>query len=537
METIEKNKILIADDDLSGLLQLSHILQPEYTVYTAKDGVTALEIANSTSPDLILLDIVMPGMSGFEVLKELKNSEITKNIPVIFITGMSDSYNESEGFSMGAVDYIRKPYNDMVVMLRVRHQIRIVNLQRNLSKTVEIADAANKSKSDFLARMSHEIRTPLNVILGLSDSQLQNDDLSQEMTEVFTGISNAGELLLSVINDILDMNKIEAGVLELISAEYDVASCINDTILLNSFKYKEKPIEFIINVDENIPSLLIGDELRIKQVLNNILSNAFKYTQDGEVEFSVVAEVEKSEETADDTVTLVFTVRDTGCGMDPKQLEKLFDEYVRFSSESNLSVEGAGLGMNIAWNLVNMMDGNISAQSLPGKGSSVSVRLPQVVGSGDVIGKKIAENLKHFHIKFMARRKKTQIKRTQMPNGSVLIVDDNKTNIAVATTLLKLYGLQIDTAISGQETIDKIKDGKVYDIIFMDHWMIGMDGIEATDNLRKLGYDKPIVMLTANTIIGQTDEQEQGNFDAFLLKPIDMSQLDTVLNKYIRDKA
>jgi CheY-like chemotaxis protein len=155
----------------------------------------------------------------------------------------------------------------------------------------------------------------------------------------------------------------------------------------------------------------------------------------------------------------------------------------------------------------------------------------------EVIGKKIANNLRQFHIKLMARKRKTQIKRTPMPNASVLIVDDNNTNLAVATTLMKLYELQIDTALSGQEAIDKIKDGKVYDIIFMDHWMVGMDGIETTNNLRKQGYKKPIVMLTANTIIGQSDEKEQGNFDDFLLKPIDMAQLDSVLNKFIRDKA
>ena len=393
------------------------------------------------------------------------------------------------------------------------------------------AEAANKAKSAFLSTMSHEIRTPMNAILGITEIQLQNEFLDQPLQEALGKIYNSGELLLGIINDILDLSKIEAGKLELIIARYEAASLISDTSQLNMMRIGSKPIEFELDIDEKIPAVLMGDELRVKQILNNLLSNAFKYTAEGIVKLSVSAQ-----SGAGDDVTLVLEVRDTGQGMTEEQVSKLFDEYSRFNMEANRTTEGTGLGMSITQNLIKLMNGVILVDSEPGKGSAFTVRIPQgKVGEG-LLGREISENLQQFQTRSRTQMSRLQITREPMPYGSVLIVDDVETNIYVAKGLMTPYELKIDSADSGMAAIEKVRQGNTYDIIFMDHMMPHMDGIEATGILRKDGYKEPIVALTANAVAGQSDIFLGSGFDDFISKPIDVRQLNSVLNKLIRDK-
>jgi PAS domain S-box-containing protein len=419
----------------------------------------------------------------------------------------------------------------------------ITNLKLMAKKQAD-AEAANLAKSTFLAKVSHEVRTPMNAILGITEIQLQNETLPQDTQEALGSIYNSGYLLLGIINDILDLSKIEAGKLELSPVNYDVPSLINDTVHLNFMRYDSKPIEFILQVEENIPTTLFGDELRIKQILNNLLSNAFKYTNSGKVTLSVTCEAQQGEggSTADGntagSIILVFRVADTGQGMTAEQLSKLFEEYTRFNTEANRRTIGTGLGMAITKYLVRMMNGTISVESEPGKGSVFTVRLPQgtVEGSG-VLDKELAENLKQFRLgKAEQMKKAPQIIREYMPYGRVLIVDDVESNLYVAKGLLAPYGLTVETARSGFETIEKIKDGAVYDVIFMDHFMPEMDGIEATKKIRELGYTQPVVALTANALAGQAEIFAANGFDDFISKPIDIRQLNAALNKLVRDK-
>jgi CheY-like chemotaxis protein/ABC-type amino acid transport substrate-binding protein len=396
----------------------------------------------------------------------------------------------------------------------------------------EFAEQGSRYKSEFLAKVSHEIRTPMNAILGITEIQLQNEILPQDTQEALAKIYDSGYLLLGIINDILDLSKIEAGKFEISPVNYDVASLINDTIYLNIIRFDNKPIEFALQLDENIPSILFGDELRIKQILNNLLSNAFKYTDSGKVSLSVSAEYLEGSR-----VTIVFSVHDTGQGMTEEQVNKLFTKYTRFHTEANRKIQGTGLGLNITRQLVHMMNGEISVESEPGKGSAFTVRLPQGLVNSGVLGKELAENLRHLHFNRKAPLKKaTQIIREYMPYGNVLVVDDVGTNLYVAKGLMSPYGLNIDTAESGFETIEKIKRGAVYDLIFMDHFMPKMDGIEATKTIRELGYTQPIIALTANALTGQADIFLANGFDGFISKPIDIRQLNATLNKYIRDK-
>ncbi|MCL2276422.1 MAG: ATP-binding protein [Treponema sp.] len=400
------------------------------------------------------------------------------------------------------------------------------------------SDIRTQQKSNFLATMSHEVRTPLNAIIGITEIQMHNAAHPPATHEVFMKISNSGKLLLNIINDILDLSKIESGKLELNPVKYDVASLINDIVQLNYIRYEDKPINFSIDIDENIPAILVGDELRIKQILNNLLSNAFKYTDSGEVRFFINAHVVGRGGGAV-VVTLIFRVEDTGQGMTQEQLNKLYDEYTRFNLEANRATEGAGLGMTITRNLINLMYGQIDVKSAFGEGTAVTVRLPQKtegMGVRGVIGKQTAENLKLFKHNSSLQMKKTKISHEYMPYGRILIVDDVETNLYVAQGLMAPYGLKIDLASSGFEAINKIKEGIIYDIVFMDHMMPKMDGLEATRLIRSLGYARPVVALTANAISGQVDMFLSNGFDDFISKPIDVRLLNIILNRLIRDK-
>jgi len=399
-------------------------------------------------------------------------------------------------------------------------------------------DLRTQQKSNFLAIMSHEIRTPLNAILGMTEIQMQNTTHPPSTCEAFIKINNSGTILLNIINDILDLSKIEEGKLELIPVKYEVASLINDVVQLNYIRHESGQIEFNIDIDENIPSTLIGDELRIKQILNSLLSNAFKYTARGQVTLSVNTECVGRGGVV--LVTLIFQIKDTGQGMTPKQVSWLFDdESARSNFEANRTTEGTGLGITITRNLVNLMYGKISVKSAIGEGTTVTVRLPQRtdgIGIRGVIGKELAESLKQFKQGNAIQQKKSQFTHEYMPYGRVLIVDDVETNLYVANGLMVPYGLNIDLATSGFEAIDKINEGNVYDIVFMDHMMPKMDGIETTKLLREMGYTSPIVALTANALAGQAEIFLKNGFDGFISKPIDIRQLNITLNKLIRDK-
>ena len=402
---------------------------------------------------------------------------------------------------------------------------------QQLSEAVEEAKAANQAKSVFLSTMSHEIRTPMNAILGIAEIQLQSETLDNNVKDALGKIYSSGDMLLGIINDILDLSKIESGKLELLLDKYELASLISDTAQLNMMRIGSKPIDFELNIDKDAPATLIGDELRVKQILNNILSNAFKYTASGKVKLSIT-----SIRNFKDNTTLVMSVSDTGQGMTNEQVDKLFDEYSRFNNEANRTTEGTGLGMSITRNLIRLMSGEISVESEPGKGSLFTVYLPQGKVGNETLGVELVESLQHFRTSSRAQMKRVQISREPMPYGSVLIVDDVETNIYVAKGLMTPYELKIDSADSGFAAIEIVKNGGEYDIIFMDHMMPQMDGIEATKIIRGMGYTNPVVALTANAVAGQADVFLGNGFDDFISKPIDVRQLNNVLNKLIRDK-
>jgi signal transduction histidine kinase/CheY-like chemotaxis protein/HPt (histidine-containing phosphotransfer) domain-containing protein len=397
------------------------------------------------------------------------------------------------------------------------------------------AEAANRSKSAFLATMSHEIRTPLNAIIGLSEIQMQRD-LPGEVHTDLEKIYNSGTGLLAIINDILDISKIEAGSFELIPVDYDSPSLINDTVQLNIVRIGSKPIGFEMEIDETLPARLHGDEVRVKQILNNLLSNAFKYTQEGKVILRIKWEVRGPD------LILIFVVEDTGRGIKKEDLGKLFSEYSQLDTQANRKIEGTGLGLSITKKLVDMMEGYISVESEYGKGSIFTARIRQGIASPEPLGRDMVENLKNFRYREERRQNGKRLIRSWMPYGKVLVVDDVTTNLDVARGLMQPYGLTIDCVSSGRTAVDRIRQGAVhYDVIFMDHMMPDMDGLEATRIIRnEIGteYAKtvPIIALTANALAGNEEMFLASGFDDFVSKPIDLMRLDLILNRWIRDR-
>ena len=393
------------------------------------------------------------------------------------------------------------------------------------------AEEANKTKSEFLAHMSHEIRTPMNAVIGAAEIQLQKNTNQSDAQEAFNTIYSSGHLLLSIINDVLDLSKIESGKLEIVNAKYDIPSIIYDTVHLNLLRYESRTLEFNLKIDEFTPLHLHGDEMRIKQIINNILSNAFKYTEEGHVEFSVSAEEESQTE-----CTLVLRVSDTGQGMTEEQVSKVFEAYERFNLNNNRTIVGTGLGMNITKQLVDTMGGEIRVESEPGVGTVFTVRLPQKRVGSEVCGADLADRMRSENFTNKAKLIKRQIVHEYMPYGSVLIVDDVETNLYIAKGMMLPYGLKIETASSGLEAIDKIMNGSEYSVIFMDYMMPKMNGIDATRKIREMGYTYPIVALTANAVAGSSEMFLDNGFDGYISKPIDIRELSIQLNRFVRDR-
>ena len=396
------------------------------------------------------------------------------------------------------------------------------------------AEEESKAKTRFLARMSHEIRTPMNAVMGITEVQLSKGGHPPETAEAFARIYNSSNMLISIINDILDFSKVEAGKMDIIRAPYDVASLLVDTVQLNLMHIGSRAIKFDLNVDPNLPVSLEGDQLRIRQVMNNLLSNAFKYTDEGNVSLDVWFKPHSSNR---DLIKFFIRVKDTGQGMTPEQINDIFKlEFTRFNVQHNRVIEGTGLGMNISKQLIKLMGGTINVESRVGEGSSFTVTLPQKKIGSATLGHETVENLQNFDTTERALKRINQLKYTPMPYGRVLVVDDVESNLYVAKGLLMPYRLTIETADSGFEAIQKVKDGNAYDIIFMDHMMPGMSGVEAVKAIREMNYHGAIVALTANSIVGQAEMYLANGFSGFISKPIDINQLNANLLRFIRDR-
>ena len=412
--------------------------------------------------------------------------------------------------------------SSVLTMVAVENTMTIKRNMEEMERLMHQAEASNEAKSAFLANMSHEIRTPMNAICGMTD-MLLDENLTRQGKEYAETIKTSGEGLLSIINDILDFSKIESGKMPIIPEEYYFASMIHDIISMMEIRVKGKPVELVAKVSDSVPRKLYGDIGRVKQIIINIMGNAMKFTHEGMI--TLTASWQRQEE---DTGRLLISVADTGIGIRQEDIPKLFHSFEQVDMRKNRGVEGTGLGLSISKLLVENMGGSIEVQSEYGKGSVFSFYIVQKVIDASPCeyskNKKVVER-KQFVIDFKA------------PRAKVLVVDDNKVNLRVATGLLKKFGIVPDLVDNGQDSVDMIRRQIQYDLVFMDHMMPELDGIEATKLIRAMGTpytdNLPIVALSANAVKGMEAEFLVGGMDDFLPKPIDLGMLGEILQKWL----
>lgn len=392
-------------------------------------------------------------------------------------------------------------------------------------KAREIAQQANRAKSDFLANMSHEIRTPINAVLGMDEMIMRECD-DPKIVEYAADIKRAGGMLLSLVNDILDFSKIESGKMDILSVDYDLGILLAETVDMIRSKAQEKNLELHLDIHPDTPAHLCGDEMRIRQIITNILNNAVKYTKQGSVTLVV-----SGKNLSPELVQLYVCVKDTGIGIKEEDIGRLFDSFQRVEESRNRNIEGTGLGLSITMRLLNLMGSKLEVKSAYGKGSEFYFYLEQNQTDDRVIG----EDLQKYY-----QNEKSILGVTgesfYAPDAKILVVDDNEMNLKVFLGLLKNSGMQIDTATSGKECL-ALMEKKAYHIIFMDHQMPEMDGVETLKKSalmqKNLSKDAVMIILTANAVLGAREMFLQEGFRDYLSKPIDVSKLEMAILKYL----
>ena len=380
----------------------------------------------------------------------------------------------------------------------------------------------NKAKSVFISNMSHEIRTPINAVLGM-DEMILRETTDEKIREHAYDIKNAGKMLLSIINDILDFSRIEAGKMEIIPDDFRLGYMLDDINRLIDIKAKEKELNFIVDISPELPHMVCGDELRIKQVIINILTNAIKYTQKGSVTFAVIGT-----QAEDHMVELYVSVKDTGIGMKQEDMGKLFSDFQRLDEKRNRNIEGTGLGMSIVVRLLEQMDSKLQVESVYGEGSEFSFMLTLPVVDAAPIG-----DIAVLHEQRM--KEELSVRKSYAKGAKILAVDDNQVNLAVLEGLLKDFDVELDCALNGKRAL-KMIGAKHYDLVLLDHLMPEMDGMETLGHIRDMGGSYatlPVIALTANVSGDSRRRYMQAGFSDFLEKPISVSELERVLETYL----
>lgn len=460
-----------------------------------------------TNPQVRELYPSLDDMEESEILNELEQysksgERLHKKDKVYQITKKSIKENNNFYGSMYIVQDVTENYKYMI----------------RLEKQTAYAKKANKAKSDFLAKMSHEIRTPINSVLGMDEMILRESE-EENIRRYAVDIKTAAQSLLSIINEILDSSKIESGKLKIIPVEYEFDSLLNDVINMIVFKVREKKLEFKIHIQEDLPNRLVGDDIRVRQILVNLLTNAVKYTREGSVSFDVTGNVEENE------VILHVVVQDTGIGIKEEDLPQIGTSYKRMEESRNRGVEGTGLGMSIVIDLLQMMGSKLQIDSVYGEGSTFSFELRQGIASHDPIGDYTQRS------RILGREYRYEVS-FQAPDAKILLIDDNDINRRVFQNLLKETGMRITDVASGEEGLELIAE-EHFDLIFLDHMMPGLDGIQTLCRMRKMEKncckDTPVIVLTANAVVGAREKYLKKGFDNFLTKPIDPDKLELII--------
>ena len=539
--------ILVVDDDPSGMgVIVTHLKEHGFQVVISRDGESGLKRAEYARPDLILLDVTMPGIDGFETCRRLKANEHTKDIPVIFLTALSDTVDKVRGFKVGGADYITKPFHVEEALSRIethlslrktqqrlqeandRLRLEIVERKRvdkELRKAKDAAEVANKLKSAFLANMSHELRTPLNAILGFSQLLGRSANLDPDEQKNMATVHSCGKHLLDLINDVLDMSKLEAGRTVFNEKDFDLYSLADDVEAMFCLKAEEKELRVVFECDSDVPRYLRTDEGKLRQTLMNLIGNAIKFTENG----GVTVRIKKNPEVVkiSEVCTLVFEVEDTGPGIAPDEINSLFEAFTQ-TETGLLSGEGTGLGLPISQKFVQIMGGDITVVSEIGKGAVFSFWIQAETARDTVPEDEPPE------------RRVIALEAGQ-PRYRILIVDDIESNRLLLLNMLAFPGLKLREAENGEEAV-AIKEKWQPHLILMDMRMPVTDGYTATKKIRNVesrtvGFHSishcTIIAMTANVLGNERDAALAAGCDDLIWKPFTDSQIFNMMHRHI----
>lgn len=434
-------------------------------------------------------------------------------------------YKDWQGFILYVISFVVE-YVIMTVLaiVIVRHHRSLLIHFFVTQKEKVSAEATSKAKTGFLANMSHEIRTPINAIIGM-DEMILRESREIGIVRYATNIKNASKTLLTIINDILDFSKVESGKMEIVEAPYSTSSMLNDLVTMIQTRANDKGLKLNLDIDERIPSELVGDEVRVRQIITNLLTNAVKYSDEGTVTLRM-----SSTKISDSQVRLDVAVKDTGIGIAPEDIDKLFETFARVNEEHNHGIEGTGLGLPLTKQFLELMGSELKIDSEVGRGSVFYFGLVQKIHDDSPLG-----DYKRMYTEALETREQYREAFTA-PEARVLVVDDTTMNLEVVKGLIKKTHIRIDTATSGFEALEKVQNDR-YDMIFLDHKMPGMDGIETLEKMMELGEylnaDTPVIALTANAVSGAKEYYIDKGFTDYLSKPIQGELLERMLLTYL----
>ncbi|MDR2576169.1 MAG: response regulator [Treponema sp.] len=519
--TEERKKIIVVDDNLEELTALKSTLKDLYGVYPCQSAVNMFDLLEHIKPDLILLDVEMPEMNGYEATRKLKNNAQYREIPIIFLTSMNDPTSEMEGLKLGAVDYISKPFLAPLLLQRIKTHLALIEHKISAQK-------ASQAKGEFLSHMSHEIRSPLNAVIGMITIASETDDV-RKIKHCLERADSATRFLLGLINDILDMSKIEANKLELAYGEFNFEKMITSIINVTSVRAMEKHQDIVVNVNANVPPFIVSDELRLSQVITNLLTNAIKFTP----EFGrIVLSTEKLDEKDGrppqaGEITLKVKVEDNGIGISPEQQKRLFTSYSQADSSISGKFGGTGLGLAISKRIVELMRGEIWIESELNKGSKFIFTIKTTKGKDIAVAGASVES------------DGSEGSEYNFNGSTILAAEDVEINREILAALLEKTGITIVFAENGKLAVSMFQDQPdKYSLILMDIHMPEMDGYTAARTIRTLEFARaksvPIIAMTANVFREDIQKCLDSGMNDHIAKPIFPDDLYASLKKHLQ---